>query len=249
MASHVNAYSKEHLGKYLEVQASTIASLSPQVFKNLTGEPVHSLRVATRRAQAVFWILKNCPEKVRFKKLSHELRGLGRSLGGVRELDVAIADAKNYGIDCLSLKSKRKTAQKKLHSKLGRGHRAKMEKHFTAASVAIHSMNPVSMVSVRDKLREQLSACLKQKISRPKDLHELRITMKKARYVLESMGKNVDPICGLQEVLGNAHDLATLQYFTGNDPAVLVEQTLINATALRLAKPAIRFALSKLGDK
>jgi CHAD domain-containing protein len=249
MASHMKTYGKEQLGKYLEAQANVIASLSPKVFQDLTGEPVHSLRVATRRAQAVVWILKNCPENLRFKKLHHELHGLGRSLGGVRELDVAIADAKSYGINCTGLKSKRKTAQKKLHTKLGRGSRDKLEKHFASAVVAIHAMNPVSMVGVRDKLREQLAARLKQKIDRPKDLHELRITMKKARYVLESMGRSVDPISGLQEVLGNAHDLATLQALTGNDPAVLVEQKLLNATAVRLAKPAIRFAIAKLGDK
>jgi CHAD domain-containing protein len=244
-----DAQKNEQMGSYIEAQAKAIATLYPQVRRRLRGEPVHSLRVATRRAQAALWVLKNSGEKLRFKKLSRELKALVDALGKVRSLDVAIADAKQFGIDFNKLASKQNVARRTLHGRLSRGRLSKIAKHFGKVSAVLRSGGLISTTLACDKLREQLAAPLRKPKYRPGDFHEVRIKMKKVRYVLEAMGKNVDSIRGLQKVLGNAHDLQILRGMTGEPTAMAQERARLNAEARRLIKPAIRVALTELRNQ
>jgi CHAD domain-containing protein len=246
MGHQQSAHENELIGNYIDVQAKAIAALYPEVRRHLTGEPVHSLRVATRRAQAAFWVLKNCAGKFRFRKLTDELEDLVGTLGEVRALDVAVKDAKKFGIDSAGLESSQEVCRRKLHGRLKRGRLLKMEKHFAKASVILRAKGTVSTTAARAKLREQLAARLKKKNYRPGDYHKVRIKMKKVRYVLESMGKNVDSIRDLQKILGNAHDLQILENMTGEREALAEERKRLNAKALGLIKPAIRVALAEL---
>jgi CHAD domain-containing protein len=70
--------------------------------------------------------------------------------------------------------------------------------------------------------------------------------MRKVRYALEAMGKPIDSMKPLQDALGAAHDLELLQVFTEKNLKLKAKQHSISRKAVRLAKPAIHFAVSKL---
>lgn len=237
---------QEHVTKYLETQAEAIARLAPQVNRRLSVKPVHHLRVAIRRARAALWVLRNSSNSVHFKKLNHDLRKLGKVLGEVRELDVAIQDANDYGIDSIKLTSRRKTKQTKLQKLINRNQRHNLAMQFFSLKNAALTLSP-NLSEARDNLRLQLNRQLERHIHGKTKLHRLRITMKKTRYALEALGRPVEPIKRLQTILGDAHDLEILQTLVGKNPKIKADQHVLNDKGVRLVKPALRFAVTQLG--
>ena len=94
----VGLINHDQLVEFIETQAKIISHLTPEVSKKPSGNSVHSLRVAIRRTRAVLWCSHHSSANLHFKKLNERLRKLGRALGRVRELDVAIKDANHYKI-------------------------------------------------------------------------------------------------------------------------------------------------------
>jgi CHAD domain-containing protein len=236
-----NKFSQSHLRDYLDTQAKAISAGSKQVSRHLSGKPVHELRLATRQARAVFWVLKNSSEHVRFKKLDRKLHRLGVTLGKVREIDVAISDANHYKIKSSDLIRDRTEAVKKLEKLVAPDSRRKLRKLLKSARKSVHRMNSIEMTQARKKLSEILRVQLAQEIEGPKQLHQLRITVKKARYAIEAMGQAKHPISRsnhpmkkLQDTLGQAHDLELLQGFTGKNAKINAKQNNLNAKALLL---------------
>jgi CHAD domain-containing protein len=237
---------EQNAKKYLKAQSKAIARLAPIVSRHGGVDHVHQLRVAVRRARVALWILKDKSNEIQYKKLSQNLQRIGKALGKVRELDVAIQDADDYGIDSSQLTARRDTSRKKLRKKINRKQRQNLALLFRSFDVATLSRSPDLMKS-RDNLRVRLNRNLKRHINEQTKLHRLRVAMKKIRYSLEALGKPVDPIKRLQNILGDAHDLEILQALVGKNRKVIVDQNSLNDKAVCLVKPTLRFAIAQLG--
>lgn len=241
--------SQRKLIHYLETQSKAITCLAPKKSRQLSGKDVHELRVATRRARATFWILRHSSAHIRFEELDNDLRKLGKALGHVRELDVAILDANRFGIDATKLIARQKIFQMKLQKRINRNQQNHLSTQLSAAENAAHAMSPIFLGEARDTLRARLNRQLDRHLHGQTKLHQLRIMMKKARYVLEALGRPVSPMKSLQDLLGDAHDLEFLQTLIGKNATIKAEQRSLNDKAIRVAKSALRFAVSQLGNK
>jgi CHAD domain-containing protein len=240
------AATQGHLAKYLETQSTNISCLAPKVPHHMSGKTVHDLRVAIRRTRAVLWVLRHSSVDIYFNDLERKLRKLGKSLGRVRELNVAIEDAGRYHVDSSQLVARQKNAQKKLRKQIDRVQMNKLIKRLSALEKEVGSINTSFLKGAREDLRRKLSRQLKKQDHGQTDFHGLRITVKKTRYALETMGKPVEPLKRLQDILGDAHDLEVLQAFIGKDVKIKADQRTLNKKATCITKPALRFAVSQL---
>lgn len=231
------------LTKYFHTQSAALARLLKRVRRRPSVGDVHDLRVATRRARAALWVLRKSSPEPRVKSLNRRLRKMGKALGAVRELDVAIKDAKAYGLDPAPLKARRSAERKRLRRAL-MGEKTK-ELLRGMASVAETmkrhpaQKSPKPLAELRRKLAPWGAA------APPKEarLHELRIAVKKTRYALEALGKPVKPLKALQDALGKTHDLAVLQGHLGPSAAAQRDLRRYAAKSMRLARPALRSTL------
>lgn len=235
--------SSEQLIHYLVIQTGVITRLLPIVSQHLNQEDIHKLRVGIRRARTVLWLLKNSSAKIFVKGLDTELRKVAKSLGTVRDLDVAILAAKNFGVEYECLLKERKAHQKKLRGLITLKRRKRLEKQLTLALKTAKAETPIVLRKARQKLKLRLNKELSQNLENQKSLHHIRLSLKKARYALEAMAKSVDPLKRVQTLLGSAHDLERLQTLTKKNRRIESEWSELNDKAIPLVKPAIRFAL------
>lgn len=235
-----------HLLKYLKNQRELIHHIAPQVSRELTGKSVHDLRLATRRVRSTLWLLKKSSAHLRFENLDLDLYRLGKALGSVRELDVAILDAFEYGIDHKKLVDHRKVSKIRLKKQVDKLHRRKIETQLADLEESVQAEYFISLNTISKRLRSQLKSQLKSRIRGQNKLHRLRVFMKRIKYVLESMGSPVKPITRLQCILGDAHDLEFLQASTRKSSRLKTKQKVLNKKAGRLIRPALRFAAKQL---
>jgi CHAD domain-containing protein len=171
--------------------------------------------VAIRRARSVLWIAR-CDQKIHgLKKINRRLRKLNRKLGRVRELDVAISDAHDFRINDRKLKKRRKKMRKKIAHSMTRKNRKRIHKNLDTAARKITSADTGVVESGLAQLRDQLLHWRNAALSHKDEIHAFRIFVKRARYVLESLDQNAQPLAKLQDVLGFLHDLEVLQSLTG----------------------------------
>jgi CHAD domain-containing protein len=257
-----NKLTQRNLIQYLDIQFKAITAWSKEVSHHPSGKPVHELRLATRHARAALWVLKHSSEHLRFKKLDRELQQLGRTLGMVREIDVAISDANHYRIKSAQMIPQRMHAVKKLKKLVKAEARKDLKKLLVHAARALRLIGPLRMKEAKVKLTRTLHTQLNQHMDGPATFHKLRITVKKARYAIEAMGVPIHPMDRsnhpivapnhpmkkLQDFLGKAHDLELLQGFTGKKARIKRKQKVLNAKALLLSTPALNFAVSQLKE-
>jgi CHAD domain-containing protein len=143
------------------------------------------------------------------------LRKLNRKLGRVRELDVAISDAHDFRINDRKLKKRRKKMGKKIAHSMTRKNRKRIHKNLDTAARKITNADTRVVESGLAQLRDQLLHWRNAALSHKDEIHAFRIFVKRARYVLESLDQNAQPLAKLQDVLGFLHDLEVLQSLTG----------------------------------
>ena len=166
---------QENLIKYLKTQFRAVELLMPKVLRQPSGKSVHQLRLATRRARVGLWVLGQNSSVLRFKHLGHELRTLGKTLGQVREVEVAIQDANHYGVQLLDLKSRRSNARRKIQNLVSGRHRNDLAKKFADAVNVISNFEGISFDIVKDKLMVKIDRQLKRNIHGKIKPHKLRI--------------------------------------------------------------------------
>lgn len=228
---------------YLKMQTDVINRLLPAVSRTLKQTDIHQLRVGIRRARTALWLLKNSSAQVHIKSLDSELRKLTNALGKVRDLDVAILDAKKFGVEIDRLRTERKAAQKKLRNLVTSKCRIRMRKKLNAAINAAKAADTIVLKNAREKLKVKLNKELGKNLKKQKSLHHIRLTLKKARYALEALQKPVDQLKRVQTALGTAHDLEKLQVLTKKNRRVQEKWSALNNKAIPLVKPALRYAL------
>jgi len=171
-------------------------------------EPVHRMRVASRRLRAVLNVFKRILPVKKTKIWTREISKIGQVLGVARQLDVQIKflkSAKNRlknnpgffytGVIIKSLQQKRSLAQKQINLALGN---FEIKENLPELSACLKKLSSgkhmrffgeSSLLDSRiilkrlDKLLEFVSY-----VSKPQDikrLHRMRIAAKKLRYTLE----------------------------------------------------------------
>jgi CHAD domain-containing protein len=203
------------LADHLREYAGEIENQVGKIHCKPTKSSVHDLRVAIRRARSVLWIAR-CGQKIHgLKKINRRLRKLNRKLGRVRELDVAISDAHDFRINDRKLKKRRKKMGKKIAHSMTRKNRKRIHKNLDTAARKITNADTRVVESGLAQLRDQLLHWRNAALSHKDEIHAFRIFVKRARYVLESLDQNAQPLAKLQDVLGFLHDLEVLQSLTG----------------------------------
>lgn len=237
------------LSQFVQTQSKIIVSLIPKLSASLDEKYFHKLRVATRRMRAALWILKHGELKNEIENLNRYLKRMGKLLGKIRDLTVAIADAKKFRIKISKLKLSRRRSIKKVQKMKGYRQMEILSSGLAAAKTLVKNIDPESIIQARHELTGVMDSNLEKTFSGPNKLHRLRITMKKARYVLEAMGESVEALKPLQDALGEAHDLQILRHLVGDNRKIKSKEFSINKEAVGLIKPAILFASSQLKSR
>ena len=202
----------------LAEQAHELTAQAEVALADTDPEGVHQLRVAVRRARAV---LKTSGG---YDELTAELRWIFRKLGPLRDLDVLLArfrgDTTGFSPDELAaverllagLVADREKALRRASKALRDERFARLVKSLEAATPSEGETEPDLVAEIakpHDRLREEVAAIGTE----PSDdqLHELRISGKKLRYVAEmATGKQARSLVKatkkFQDVLGEFHD-------------------------------------------
>lgn len=232
--------------KYFNAQMDVFIRNCPVVLSHPSGRSLHELRLATRRLRATLWVLRHSSAHFGIKRLNRSLKSLGNRLGKVRELDVAIKDAKKYRIDSSNLEVERNRAQKQLRKVLNQKNCKHIIHPLIATRNAVSQERELDFTRVRSRLQTRLTVKLKQHINGQIELHRLRIILKKTQYALESMGQAVAPLRQLQDILGDAHDLEFLRSVVRGNVKLKRKQESLNEQATRLIKSALSYAIAQL---
>jgi CHAD domain-containing protein len=238
--------------KFLTERLKDFEDLSDKVLKSRDKKSVHRLRVCTRQIRAVLWILKRTSVPAHVKKLGRRLEELGDFLGDSRELDVAGEDAEKFGVKIKHLKKKKKAADKTLKHQLTPSKQKKIRKKMRRLISDVKNSPPTRLNAAADELKKRLKKDGAQKRLGTADLHQLRIDFKKARYVLEALGRPVAPLKNIKKTLGRAHDFEVLEklsagkHRSGAKKIVRKRRVKIENKANQSKKGAIRFAERQL---
>lgn len=197
---------------------------------------IHDLRVLTRRLRAVFAVMNSLEESEISWMFQKRLRKLTQVLGPVRSCDVCekivlerlpdtLADkAKAFEFVPLYLNENRKKLRSKLLKELKNDGLYKLSHEKLQKKVFEKSDLSNFGTALERKIKKSGMRLLKswhhfrQKTSLSR-LHEVRIDLKKWRYLLEikkeclgvDLQEMLPEIRSLQDYLGNIHDLEVLQ--------------------------------------
>ncbi len=213
-----------------------VFSNEPGVREGADPEPVHDMRVALRRLQAALRLFKACYPPRRLRRYRLRLRRLLQALGAVRDQDIIIGVLSHHAEaapDAVKEALARMVAQRRtLHQQerarslrlLDKFHQAnfpgdllsfvrdarKFQRAVShgrfAVKVEVIARNAIS--SWNDRRGEV------QQRDDPETLHQMRIAVKRLRYVLElcrlvnaqEYGGRVERLTEMQRVLGDIHD-------------------------------------------
>jgi CHAD domain-containing protein len=203
-------------------------------------EPVHCLRVATRRLRAALRLFTPVLPAAYVEWSEREVTWLATAIGAVRDLDVmgesitAAAGRLEPGLRgalgplAVVLHDQREAAHAALLVTLDSARcRRLMDRlaAFAAAAPPSRQRDPLGAIApslVRPLLRNVLRSGRRlDKNASPEALHRLRVRAKRLRYALETLlglggrstRKLVDELRRLQELLGEHQDLMTLTHW------------------------------------
>jgi CHAD domain-containing protein len=213
---------------------------------DLSVEELHELRVATRRLRASIFVVSRCTAIAQAGKIKRELRALGRVLGERRMWDIAIHDAERYGAKTGAMKKKQAAAEKAVRRALRPGGMDALIGRLKTAGAAIPDLSLERLAPWLEDFEWELAYRLQRRPQTPEERHQLRIQMKKIRYVLECVGRRSRRVEKLQDYLGREHDLGVLRTFVGREPRLTRDARRARSSANRTLKPALESAMRQL---
>lgn len=197
-------------------------------------DPIHDMRVATRRTRSALRLLGSYYRRKHVKRLIKGLKTVADALGAVRDLDVLILDLRGRNDEGLAeiltrLEASRAAAHDDLTEVIdGREYKSLLTQLATFATAPddMADITPPAPIQVRHVvpvlLHEQLASVrgfdpLFDDEAQPdfEALHELRITFKRLRYAIhffsEVLGASVEPFLSdlkaIQDHLGRLNDV------------------------------------------
>lgn len=196
-------------------------SLSKETHRRPKANNVHDLRVVTRKLRADLWLIPKAQRTDAIRKARRDLKQLGQVLGEQRQCDVALEDAIHYKRKTKHIKRQRDTARKKVLAVLRKKKRESYTGNLKQAIRDIHDISPRSFSPRIDNLRHQLVRAMKSPPRTSLARHQLRIRVKRARYVLEAFHHEIPRLTSLQDRLGRWHDLVVLSAMSGYPKKVI----------------------------
>jgi CHAD domain-containing protein len=204
-------------------------------------EPLHQCRVATRRLRELLPLCTAGDTSAVAKKVRRHLGRIGRAMGEVRELDVALAlvdefaDTRPVAVEHLRdhLRDARRAGRARMLKRLDGIKTAKVDRLLAEVSKglavapkpeAFRQALAVRLVRRARRLREAVTAAGAMYV--PDRVHAVRISLKKLRYALEftrdsglpRLATRVARLKQVQETLGRLNDLEALQRFVREAP-------------------------------
>lgn len=205
------------------------------VHRELDPEFLHDYRVALRRTRSTLGLLRGVYAEEPTERFRRELGRLARETGPARDLDVFLEEIAALGADSdlasalapllEHIRRQRRRAGRRLVQVLA-GPRTVRTLADWEAFLAAPAWGPAAAQPARTVFGEALARAHARLLRRggrlddaspPDDFHRLRIDAKKLRYVLETgaslfdataVAARLGPLKALQEVLGEAQDLA-----------------------------------------
>ena len=212
---------------------------------DLSADDVHDLRVTTRRLRSSLSVLRHCSD-VGDDKARRELRALGRVLGERRTLDIALKDAKRYRVDTGAIEKSRERADEELRRALKPARVKSLLARLREAEEGMAHASFDRLAHWLESLEWEIAYRLMVAPRTPDERHELRIQLKKVRYVIESLGRRSPSLQKLQDQLGKEHDLAVLQSLAGRIPRAAQDERAARTRANRIRPAALRSAMLHL---
>jgi CHAD domain-containing protein len=274
----------EHIRAKLQAQINQMLIHDPGTRLGRDIEALHQMRVATRRMRAIFRSVRTFLEPEWTKKIRQEVGWIGSLLGEVRDWDVLL---ESLGKEYFGMNSKeeraflhiqkifqdeRSLARGRLLEGLGSDRYLDLLNTLedSLAHLPFQSDHPI-MADLARKAFAKLEECVECTQGRfpEKELHHIRILVKRARYTVELsepfLRKHAKPFLlqakSLQEVLGQHQDALVLEHqllshrTLTRSPGVafvkgiLVERCRNRQKATRQNLPQLWEKLRKLGKK
>lgn len=233
------------LEEFLAKQTQSFSSYYAQVTRRITPRGVHKLRTTVRRIRAVLTtIQRNNVDKA--SDVAQRLSELQRLLGAVREIDVLAQDAKSFELQVQGLETEHDRARRALRRFLLRYSRRSLLSPISKQAEAIH----LSQIDMKPLLTKRLKTFERhvRKNKKKSEMHELRISLKKLRYVLEAVGSGTKAQRDLQGLLGRVHDLEVLRDRMGKSKQVKKEQERLAKLASKQLEPVLKEARTRVQD-
>lgn len=230
------------LTSYLAESAATLARLVPRFVRRVDPKPVHAARVAARRTQTALWLARQGDARLTFPELEAGLKALTRALGARRDLDVALETDPS-----LDLLRRRKVMTAELAAAAAPERWTAVAQELdravdTVAAAAATLDLPAAQLTLRKKLGRWLA-------HPPKDtpaVHELRKSLKRARYAMEALDLDASPLHGVQHELGQMHDAQVLMELRGKTKALHRIAAKHEKKGLKKARKALKHARHEL---
>ncbi len=206
-----SAVLKEYFGEQVRRCQETLGKLRERTTK----KRIYKLRVGLRRLRTILEVLDRNRAPVLSEEQRLELAKIWKELGYLRDVDVAIALAKKFDLDRKELKRKREGLRKGVEKVLQKRTLGEILQTLSAAARELDeaALEPKGLIK---KLEQKVSGGF----NHLKELHDLRILIKKVRYLSEGMGLLEPKLKRYQDVLGKLNDLDLFLELHGPHPAV-----------------------------
>ena len=209
---------------------------------------VHRLRVATRRVRAALRLAVEIPGAQCARRARKRLRRLGRMLGERRMWDVAIAGMAGHYPDAARFEATRTAATRAVAGELRRIDPRALREDLRNSARLLPRRLPAKTYAARVRgLRSGLAAALARPSVRADARHNVRIRVKKARYLLEASGLRAAAARRLQGLLGHEHDLHLLQQIAGANAGVRALELQARVDVDRAWARDLRATIAALG--
>ncbi len=232
--------------KYLIKQQRAFEIDCRKAFRDASVRNIHQLRVTTRRIQSVIWLSRNSSPDISTKTLRKSIKQLSQTLGKRRQLDVAIRDSHKYNLKNKKLILQRQSTEPDIHKATNLKHQKQLTRQIENLANKIKPMQNFNISKANAKLERKLTKLAQKASPDNKSLHELRIATKKARYILEAIGKRPLQIRRLQAYLGRGHDLQVLQELTRKNARIQADANSEFKRAGQILKPSLKIAMKYL---
>jgi CHAD domain-containing protein len=205
------------LGRRYKAQTRKLAGLAQAKTSRFTPEGIHDMRITARRLQVVMELL---PKRVRksadFRRFGRAIGNLLRATSGIRDIDTTAK----------TLESLRGVLPPEFSAGLAEERKSEGRKAEAAMNALLRLTPPVlgrkpvsrrklsARLTKKARRRERVVESVLKKVlkdeSRIKELHTLRIEVKKMRYLAEltkSRTRKVKALVGWQDALGRIRDI------------------------------------------
>ncbi|MGZ6478099.1 MAG: CHAD domain-containing protein [Bdellovibrionales bacterium] len=232
----------------MSVQIGELERAAELAKSNMDPDAIHDLRVASRRLQVVLWMAGSADGERSFHDARKSLKVLIGKLGRRRDLDVASEAVEKYDLNGTTLKKKRLKAGEQVSDALRTETQSKLLKQLYEALEAVENSH-IDLAKATRSLGERLSRWLEEPPQTAAEFHELRIELKRARYVLEALGYDVEPLRKIQDQIGLWHDLEVLKDLEGSTAKINRDMDEAKNKVKKLFKPSLKFAVERLNGE